>query len=268
MGALIKFLSRWAFVLVFLILESIALFLFVENSYYQRSHFINSTGAVVGGVYQTAERWRSYLRLRQENRVLLRQMDRELNGMEWAQMSRAPSLDTNNRFVFTSARVLRSSIGLQNNIITLDAGRSDGIQIRDAVITEEGIVGIVKEVSEHFSTVISILSSNIRINGKLDDSEYAGVLVWDGKDARKLRMIDLPSFVDVSRGDTVRTNSYSAIFPPEIPIAVVDTFEVLAGESMYEVQLRPLNDFRRLRNVVVVHDMLLEERINLEGASE
>ena len=71
-------------------------------------------------------------------------------------------------------RVNRTGKGLtisrQHNSITLNKGSLDGIKPEMAVISDEGVVGIIRNVNKHFSTVLPILNTEFSISARIKNS--------------------------------------------------------------------------------------------------
>ena len=269
MQAIIDFLSRRYVLLLFLFLEFVAFSLLIQNSKYQRSTFFNSTGFVIGNIYQTIDDWKSYLSLKKENEFLRNELE-NLNYVHHTDSQELVILpfdavgDSTKKISHYVAKVINSTTNYQNNFLTLDKGSLHGIEKNMAVISSRGVVGIVKEVSTNYSKVISILSVGVRFNAKLERSNYSAAVQWNNKDHLHSEMVDLPSFVDIQKGDLVVTNSYSALFPEGIPIGEVESFDLIPGEKMYTVDLKLSNDLRQLDYVMVLKVENVEERRQLE----
>ena len=91
----------------------------------------------------------------------------------------------------------------------------------------DGIVGIVKDVSKNYASVISVLHHNSSISAKLSDSGYIGSLVWDGRDPQVAQLMDIPNHVELAEGMLIQTSGFSSMFPAGINIGKVkESFEV------------------------------------------
>lgn len=151
--------------LFFLLLEAIAVVLTIRHNYYHQAAFFNSSNAVAGGFYQKLSNFTAYLDLRQVNDSLVNYVATLQSSLPQNQASDSSTflpllIDTtiSQRYFYTGARVINNTIEFRNNYLTLDKGSLAGIKARTAVMTSSGIVGIVKDVSPHFSTVISVLN--------------------------------------------------------------------------------------------------------------
>ena len=170
------------------------------------------------------------------------------------------------QYEYISARVINNSVTRVNNYITLDKGSMQGIRPEMAVMGSNGVVGIVKDVSEHFSTVISLLHSSTKISSKIKKNDYFGSTVWDGDSPQFARLLDIPSHAQVTVGDTIVTSSYSGIFTRDIFVGTVSELGT-TGESFKEIKLRLSTDFQKLSYVYVVRNLMKSERDTLEAKS-
>jgi rod shape-determining protein MreC len=263
-------IRKYNFFIVFLLLEVVSGILLVRNSTYQRAAVISTSNELVGKIYTAYSNVTDYLVLGETNRIL---------SAENARLRRADSVsfydpsfrvlrvnDTIGlqQYEYISARVVNNSVSRVNNYITLDKGSLQGIQPEMAVMGSNGVVGIVKDVSEHFSTVISLLHSSTKISSKIKKNDYFGSSVWDGENPQIAKLLDIPSHAQVKVGDTIVTSSYSGIFPRDILVGVVSEIGT-SGESFKEIKLKLATDFQKLSYVYVVRNLLKSERDTLEA---
>jgi rod shape-determining protein MreC len=91
------------------------------------------------------------------------------------------------------------------------------------VITSNGVVGIVVDVSRNFSSGISILHKDTRISGRIKKNLHLVNVSWNGINYRFGTLEDIPTHVDLSKGDTIITSGNSHIFPEGILIGTVES---------------------------------------------
>ena len=89
------------------------------------------------------------------------------------------------------------------------------------------------------------------------------MLRWDGKDAAVAYLEDIPRHARFKRGDWVETNGYSSIFPPGVLVGKIETVYNSIDGLSYRVKVRLSTDFGRIRDVVVINDKSIEERVRL-----
>ena len=79
----------------------------------------------------------------------------------------------------SSARVIVNSINKNKNIIIIDKGTLDGVNLESGVISPEGAVGIVKNVTKNYASIISLLNTDLKLNAVLQNSSTIGSISWD-----------------------------------------------------------------------------------------
>ncbi len=273
MRELLRFLIRYHFILLFILLESLGVVLLVQNNTYQKAQFVTLTHSVSGNLAKKIANLRSYLSLHKENRQLIQEnnklynMVKSLVTINYGEQFYNVDTTSRRKFVFIGAKVINNSTNKQFNFITLDKGREDGIQPDMAVVSNEGVVGVVKEVSDHFSSVISFLNRNLKLSAKLKKSGHFGSLEWTGIGHEIAYLKDIPHNIDVKVGDTIVTSGYSAMFPEGYMIGIVSDLK-LKGGNYYDIKVRLSTDFKNLRNVQVIKNLYRSEQKKLESDSE
>ena len=164
MQQIINFIIRNKTFLLFLLLFSISLFLTFQSHSYHKSKFINSANFLTGGVYESVNNISGYFGLKKENE-LLQQENNRLKSILYN--ANKDTLIVNyqgvlqDQFNFKAARVYKNSYSNTNNYLTINKGTRDNIKQDMGVITSQGIVGIIDNVSNKYARVMSILNSNI-----------------------------------------------------------------------------------------------------------
>lgn len=156
-----------------------------------------------------------------------------------------------NKFMFHTARVVNVRRDNFKNIITIDKGEADGIREDMGVISTNGVVGIVKGVTDHFSLVLPIINIDSKISSIIKDKNGIGLLTWGGGDIRKASLEEVPNYVKVAVGDSVVTSGHSTIFPAGIKIGKIESFDKGNGDS-YDITVRLDQDYSSLMFVDVI----------------
>ena len=160
--------------------------------------------------------------------------------------------------------MINNSTNKQNNYITLDKGTQSGLKVGMGVISPNGVVGVIKNVSDHYASVLSLLHTRAKISCKLQKTNYFGSLQWDGRDYKEGILLDIPNHVDISAGDTIVTSGYSSTFPENLVVGTVLSVEKPAGENFYDIRILFNNDFKHLNQVYVVKNNYQLEQDELE----
>ena len=146
------------------------------------------------------------------------------------------------------ARVLSKLISATLGNFIIDAGSKDGVRQGMPVITEKGLVGIIRNTSENFSVVRTLFNTQMKIAVASQRSKYQGVLGWDGE---KLIIKDVASTVDFQLGDILVTSDLSTITPQNIPVAVVVKKDVSYSKVLINIIAEPLENLNSCSFVFV-----------------
>ena len=277
------FIIRYYFFFLALILALLAFLLTLHHQHYQRSWYIHSATLVSGKLYARKHAIESYFGLKsvnqalhRENAMLMQQLgtrSREV-AMEHLHDNHADSLritdyrDTLSgqgfRFDYITAEVINASVGRRNNYLTLDRGSLHGVERDMGVITPFGVVGIVQNVSEHFSSIMSLLHKDSQISVRHRASGHIGSLRWEGGNYRIASMFYIPSHVEINAGDSIFTSGFSRMFPGEIFIGTVNDVEMRRGDNFFTAEVQLSLDFNKLRHVYIVRDFFADELQELE----
>jgi rod shape-determining protein MreC len=270
MRTLFLFLWRYNFFLLFLLMEALCLYLIVANNNFHRSAFINSTMSVSTSVQGTMDSFRSYINLKESNKKLLdenaylRSLIPSAFVYDTGSVAKVNDSLKHQQYSFVGARVISNSVNHRKNYLLLDKGSSNGIEPEMGVITGKGVIGIVKDVGEHYCSVISLLHKDARVSARFSKNAYFGSLTWDGHNPLYATLSDVPKHVAFVKGDTVETSSYSSVYPEGILIGSVDEIKLDAGGNFFICKIKLFEDFQKLSNVYVVNYLFKEERKSIE----
>lgn len=268
MGTIIRFLFKLRLFFLFLLLEIIAIVLTAQQSAFHQAAFFNSSNAVTAGIYKKLSDVSYFISLRSVNDSLAAENSRLLTALQNDTLATADSNAVNLEtppMEYQAARVVNSTTAFRNNHLTLNQGALQGVKPRMAVISAQGVVGIVKDVSDNYATAISLLNKNARISAQHAKSGTAGTVVWPGGSYRHAQLIEIPIHVTVKVGDSITTSSYSNIFPEGVFIGKVSTVEKKVGASTYEIKIKLGADYKRLSFVHLVNHHGQVERDSLES---
>jgi len=267
------FLNRYNAFFFFIIFFMIGIVLTIKNNAYQRSVTVNSTNKVVGDVYTNLNVLKRYMSLGMVNDSLAKENAKlkttilQLQNIDTAKDVTVKDTSGVAQFTYLSARVVKNSITLRNNVITINRGSLDGILAGMPVISPgSGIVGYIMDVSEHFSTIRSLLHKATFISVSVKKNNAVGSLIWgDGNlDYRKAFIKDIPNHFKLNIGDTVVTSNFSS-FPAGIPVGKITNTGISKGDNFKLIEISLLNDFSALQYVYVIKDKFAEEKKAIEA---
>lgn len=275
MRKLISFLINHSPIFVYAFYLVICFVLLFKFNPYQQSVFFSSANEMAGRFYIMTSGITGYFGLQEINRDLQRQngnlemelirLRDEVSRLSGDSLLVRTSADSSlSRYDFQIAQVINNSVFKTHNYITLNKGRKDGIHSEMGVIDQNGIVGIVNVVSDHYAVAISLLNPKLRLSCKVKGSNYFGSLVWDGKDPRFAVLEELPRHVKFVKGDTIVTSGYSSVFPEGLMVGTVDGFSKQRNDNFYALTVKLSTDFFRLNDVRILDDKGQKERRILE----
>ena len=276
MRNLINFLLKYNYWFLFVILEVASFVLLFRFNNYQQSAYFTSAYTVVGAVYEVSGGISSYFHLKSVNEDLLDRnmlLEEQINNLEKALKERQlDSIAVNSirkmpqkDYQLFKARVIKNSLNLADNYITIDKGTSSGIHSEMGVVDGNGIVGIVYETSPSYSVVISVLNSKSNISCKIVGSDYFGYLKWEHGDSRYAYLKDLPRHAEFNLGDTVVTSGFSTVFPEGIMVGTVDDMSDSHDGLSYLLKIKLATDFGKVSDVRVIARNGQQEQKELEN---
>ena len=236
--------------IIYLILSFITFSFLYNNS---SLHF-NEFGKISTYLSATSSKFsssiNSYFNLKSENEKLINE-NLQLKKMESKYRFTQINEDTLNSI--NSATVIVNSINKSKNIIIIDKGKLDNINLEMGVISSEGVVGIVKSVTNNYASIISLLNTDLKLNAILKNSSTIGSVTWDGLNARILKLNDIPLSSSLKVGDTVVTGGMSFYFPKGVPIGKIINYDNNSLEGYYEIDIEAFNDFSSLSNLYILN---------------
>lgn len=279
MRNLLEFLAKYNHWFVFLILEVVSMVLLFQYNSYQGSAWFSSANAVTGKLYEWDANVETFFSLTKVNQELTQRnayLEQEVQKLSDSLVSatKVSSIYHRDQFALLRnyrlipAKVVANSIDKPGNLMTIDKGSADGIHKDMGVISGTGVVGIVYLVAEHYAIVIPVLNTKSNISCMIQNRGYFGYLRWKGGVSDLAYLEEVPRHAHFKLGDYVVTSGYSAVFPPGVRVGrILHVFNSADGLS-YRVQLRLSTDFARLRDVCVIDDTAMKERLEIMRAAQ
>lgn len=251
--------------LLFLFYLAIALILSIQFNSFHQAKYLNSSWAVSGSLFSKIARFNAYWTLDKTNDILVEEnrilQERLANNLHVIQ----DSTSTTFKYQFIPVTIVKNSFALSNNYLTINKGLKDSIKVDMGLMNSKGVLGIVEQVSNHYAIVQSILNSQSKINAKIASNNYFGSLIWEGKDPNIATLIDVPNIAQLQVGDTISTAGMSSIFPENIPIGKIISYELAPSQGDYIIQVGLFNDMRNLHNAYIINNHHQKEIEQLEN---
>ena len=254
MENIIRFLIKSSTFFEFLLLEVLALFFVFSSDGFQQNVLISSCNNVVASVYEAKTYVEDYFSLREQNNALAEENALLYTKMQCKETYQEKTNDTLQVFPYNciSAKVIYNTVHKIQNYIVINKGSIDGIAPEMGVISDKGVVGVVKSVSENYAVVLPILNNQLRVSCSLKKSNSFGSLVWKANSPLIASLEEIPHHVEVSKGDSVVTSGFSEIFPSDILVGVVEKSELKESSANVDITVRLACDFQSVKWVKVI----------------
>lgn len=278
MERLLEFLKSKGHLLLFLVLETVALGLLLKGSSYRRNVFLSSANVLSGTVTEVAHRVSAYTSLQEENVELMkRNADLEREVLRLRNRISRLAVDTLSRrilmqdsveaafpYEYQVARVVGSSLFNKRNTLTINRGSADGIQPDMGVLGSNGIVGVVEAVGQKYSRVIPVINADFSISCVVGKERAIGSLRWNGGSIKHSQLTNISKHVTIADGDSVFTSGYSAIFPEHIFVGIIDGMAQSENDEFYALNVKLNTTFENIKYVYVLKNYELPLRQEVE----
>ncbi len=270
MQNLLRLIIRFSFQIIFVILEIIALTLVFQKNPLPHARFFQITQDLNGFFYTQNQHFIRFFHLADENSVLVTENARLRNELAARPFHKAvsdsvPSLSlAGYTFNYLPAQVVNNGTNNQNNYLTLNIGSRQGVLPDMGVVGSAGIVGIVRNVSANYSTVLSVLNSRFKGSVKLARTDYFGTLIWPGHSYREAVVTEIPGHINVYIGDTLVTSGLTPVFPEGEMVGTVTAVNRTPAGTFYELTILLTQDFKNLTRVYVIKNFNRTEQQSLE----
>lgn len=279
MRNLIEFLAKYNHWFVFVLLEVISFVLLFQYNSYQGSVWFSSANLISGKVYDLNAEILSFFSLTKANTELTQRnlyLERQVAQLsdQLVKVTKDSSLIHQGQlqmladYKLIPAKVVSNTIDKSDNFMTIDKGAADGVRKDMGVACGNGVVGIVYLVTSHYSVVIPVLSTKSNISCRIQGRGYFGYLHWQGGPSDIAYVDDVPRHAHFRLYDHVVTSGYSSVFPPGIMVGKILHVYNSADGLSYRLQVKLSTDFGNLRDVCVIDDAKMEERLEVLRAAQ
>ena len=221
MQQVIDFIIRKKDVVVYFILLLFSLVLILNSNYFQKSKVLLFSNSISNYTTENLNYFKEYFKLKEINYNLSKENLVLKNQLE--KFSRRTKLDSlkNVNFSYKNAKIISNNLSSTKNHLIINKGVKHGLKNEMGVISSTGIVGIINRTSKNYSSVMSILNINTKINAKVKRTSHFGTLEWYGLRTDYMILNDIPETANIEVGDSIITGGMSLIFPEGINIGIV-----------------------------------------------
>lgn len=261
------FIRRHFNLLLFFSLQIFSVYLIVTYNDYHRVIFSNSSNEITGSINKKFAEIRQYFYLKKTNDSLLRANEFLYNKLKadfsvpdslprtYIDSIKIDSLVKYRKYSYMGAKVVSNSVTTQSNYIVLDKGKIDGVKEGMGVIDPgSAVVGIVAEVTEKYSVVMSLLHKDSHISGKLQKGGETGILNWNGIDPDFISISNISKSAKVLKGDTIISSGFSTALPKGMYIGFVEALYKESRSNFYKIKFRSAANFHNIQYVYIIRN--------------
>jgi rod shape-determining protein MreC len=271
MHNLILFVRRYFNFIVLFLLQGFSIYLLVRYNSYHNAFASNLMNEVTGKINARFNKVDYFFQLKKTNEVLLttneqlrNRLKENFEGQDTSTKMVAENLlnDTTGRqrkWLYLLAKVVSNSVSAQNNFIVLQRGSAQQLK-KDAGVVDlnNGVVGIVTDVSENFTVVMSLLHKDSKMSVKLKKGGEVGQVIWDGKDPNRLSLIDIRKSGQVAKGDTVYSSGFTTTFPYGLMVGTIEDIAQDKSTNNYIIHLKSSANFYNIQYVYAIENLQRE----------
>lgn len=262
MHRLLEFIKRIYVLLLFIIIEIVAVWCYATSTPYTEAKIMARTNAVGSMLSGTVNDMSNFLSLPEQNKKLnerIAELEMELDKRDMMLAELMPEGDNmpiidsiDNKFHYHSANVISMTTNRRHNYIILDKGARHGITKDMGVMTpNREFVGMVASCTEDYSVVMPLLNTRFKIGGRLVDNELCSIY-WDGTSPYEITAIEISKYAEPSKGMVV--NVQSDRLPAGVTVGSIDEYESNAAKTAYSATLRIAADMQSLSNVLIIEN--------------
>ena len=271
MRKIIQILIKNHVFFLFIFLECISFQFLIANNFLIESSFIKKATNIRSFFFLKEKEIKEYFFLKTineellfENAKLLKEnliLNHQINNNNLKLAN--PNSDS-----IIQAKVLKNTWNKRHNFITINKGKVHGVLPNMGVISQNNLIGITQNISDHFSVIISVLNCNLGITAKIKNSGQGGILSWNGKDYREVQLNDIPKHASIKIGDTITTSGWGNILPPDINIGIVSDYKTEKNSNFLYISVDLFADFTNLEYIYLVENLFQSEREEIEKTIE
>ena len=284
MQQIIDFIIRKKDVVVYLILLLFSLLLIINSNYFHKSKILLFSNSITNYTFDKFSFFNEYFELKKINSSLIDENLFLKSRLE--KVSNNNNIDSlkNVIFKYKNAKVISNNLSSFKNHLIINKGINDGLKNEMGIINSTGIVGIINRTSKNYSSVMSILNIETKINAKVKRTSHFGTVEWDGLSNNYLLLNDIPETADIKVGDSIITGGMSLIFPEGINVGVVSEvinknkhndslsrlntnngkyLDIEFRENYLNIEVKLHTNMNNLNNVYVIESLNREEFKNI-----
>ncbi len=218
--------------------------------------------SVVSDILSVAKIKSENERLKKVNAHLMLELSKMREyGIEINELKKLLVLKDTLNLPLAAAKIVSKSLNKSRSNFTINVGEKDSIKPGMPVINDQGLVGVVFQVSDNYSIVRTLRNLELKLAVKDERSRLNGIMKWDGD---KLIMTDVSDYHDIKPGDRIITSDLSYIISYPVPVGIVIGLEESSTGIFKNLRISPFVDFDRIETVFVIRVVKSVKKENIE----
>ena len=269
MQNILQLFARYGSHILFLGLEVFCFILIINFNKTQRDIYVNSINLLNGTLNQKLDNTRDFLYLKEINDSLNFENAQLIQRIINANPGTVSPFtnDSIDNYRVIPASICDKTIHLKNNYFTLCGGTRDGIDVGMGVISNNGVVGLVRSVSRDFSLVLPVINVLSKTSVVIKNSNYYGTMIWEDSNPLKMMVNEVPKHATFAVGDTIITSGYSTVFPKGIMVGRITNFSIEPGSATFSIDVEMSEDLANLEYTYVIDYRLKSQKDSLVNAA-
>jgi rod shape-determining protein MreC len=266
------FVRRYINFICFLLLQGFCIYLVVHYSRYHNAMFSSTANQFTGKINEQYNRVEYYFQLKKTNDSLVKANARLYNKLKAdfnlpdsavrtiVDSIRIDSLLSRRRYTYIPAKVIANSVSAQNNFLVIRKDGTYPLRIGMGVIdVNNGVVGIITDISSDYAVVMSLLHKDSKQSGMLFRGERTGQVTWDGKEPNRLTFSGIPKGTKVAKGDSIISSGYLPSFPKGMLMGTVLDVVQETSTNNVTIHFQSAANFYNIEYVYVIDNSEQEE---------
>ncbi|MFN3917362.1 MAG: rod shape-determining protein MreC [Flavobacteriales bacterium] len=271
MRNIIAFVQKNSNFFLFLLLQGFCFALIFSENRYQRAVFVNSSNALIANILELRSGLTAYINLRQQNIDLseenaqLKEMMKGYTLHEEKGFLKKNDSVLKQQFTFIPAEIINSTWRNRANFLTLNRGKSSGIEEGMGIVGPNGIIGYIRDVSENFSTAYPVIHERTEIGVIHEPTGTFGLLKWTTENNHtEATVTAIAGYVKINIGDVILTRGDDALFPKGERVGEVTAVYTEPGINYHTITIRLFTDFQKCRHCYIIKNIYKLEQLDIE----
>jgi rod shape-determining protein MreC len=258
MQRLLAFIEHNLYLILFVVLQAVCAFLLFSLNPYQQAAFTNGATEVTARVNEVSTNVIDYLDLKKQNTLLQDQLSNQFKESSTGYLTYLNDTfivkDSSKHYLYSMipAQVVYNTVHKAENIFIINIGTKQGVKKNMGVVSSEGMAGIVLKSNTNYSTVMSLLNTNMKVIPAINGQEYFTELVWNNETPYKMSIYGINKLEEIKVGDKIMTGNSSLLFPSGIPIGEISKLSSKTNNQYFDTELTTATNFRALEYVYVI----------------